>query len=197
MAKKLYEKLVKLIFRKSAKFPNDVRIFVVSGNNFVYVNDGQATAHMSINPMMKNLKKERGSVLDALAKFEFVVFELLRFSISGADDSKPTMEVVKALSPQQRINVLKRLKIIDDTLQKKLSGILQIRNAFAHKFNASEVVYKNKPVFHANNFIELQKDLQKSWDLLMKEYATALSNLDLGPVIKKISVKKPSNVKGK
>jgi len=197
MAKKLYEKLVKLIFNKPSKFPKDMRIFVVSGNNFVYVNNGLATAHMSINPMMKNLKKERGSVLDALAKFEFVVFELLRFSISGSDDSKSTMEVVKALSPLQRINVLKKLKIIDDNLKKKLSEVLQIRNGFAHKFSASEVVYKNKPVFDVDNFKELQKNLQESWDLLMKEYATALSNLDLESVIKKIEVKKPSKIKEK
>jgi len=192
MAKILYERLVKLIFHKPSKFPKDLRIFVSSGNNYVYVNDGHAQMHMSINPIMKNLKQDRGDVLDALAKFEFVVFELLRFSISGLNVSNIIMETIKALSPQQRINVLKNSQIIDSTLSKKLSEALTLRNGFAHKFSASEVRYKEIPVFNKDNFNKLQNDLQGTWDLLIEEYANTLSGLDLEPVISTITIMNPT-----
>lgn len=192
MTDELFEKLESLLFSSKTIFPKDLRIFVPSGNNYVYVNNGHATIHLAIHGLMEDLKSERGSVLDAFAKFEFVIFELLRFAISGAVPTKPVMEVVKALSPRQRINILQELKIIDNTLQNKLSQIIGLRNEFAHKFSSNEIKYNDKPIFERTNFAIFQKNLQETWDLLAQEYAMALGNLDLQPVIDKIVIQQSS-----
>lgn len=192
MTDELYEKLESLLFSRQTTFPKDLRIFVPSGNNYVYVNNGHATIHLAIHGLMEGLKSERGNVLDAFAKFEFVIFELLRFAISGAVPTKPVMEVVKALSPRQRINILHELKIIDNALQIKLSQIIGLRNEFAHKFSPDEIKYYEKPIFERTNFSRFQKDLQETWDLLAQEYAVALGNLDLQPVIDKIVIQQSS-----
>jgi len=187
MAKELYDELMSLLIVQQSKFPKDLRIFAPSGNNFVYVNNGSVTMHYAIHGMMKHLQAERGKVLDAFAKFEFAIFELLRFAVSGAEVKKPTMEVIKNLSARQRINILFELKIIDNPLKNKLFEIFNLRNGFAHKFSASEVIYRDKPIFEPNNFLEFQKDLQETWNLLAEEYGNAISNLDLKPIINKIT----------
>lgn len=187
MTQNLYENLWNLIFKGGKSFPKDIRIFVPYENNYVYVNNGHATSHFSIEPLMKNLNPERGEILDGFAKFEFVIFELLRFNLSGALVSKPTMEVVKALSPFQRITILNKLKIIDDDLFQKLRKIFNLRNEFAHKFDAKEILYDGKLVFSNEGFDEFKDYLQTTWDLLGKEYAKALSSTDLEPLIKKIT----------
>jgi len=87
---------------------------------------------------------------------------------------------------------LKNSQIIDSTLSKKLSEALTLRNGFTHKFFASEVRYKEIPVFNKDNFKKLQNDLQETWDLLMEEYTNTLSRLDLEPVINKITIMSPT-----
>ena len=168
------------------KFPKDIRIFLPSETNFIYVNNGHATQSMSIYGIMSNIKGDRGSVLDALVKFEFMIFEMLRFSVIGFEPTPMVLEVVKALSPKQRINVLTSKKILKKEIGKKLHRIVDLRNQIAHKFQASESIWNEKPLFDRNNFHEFQKELQKTWNELIEEYNKMISKSDVKGIIKKI-----------
>lgn len=179
------DQLAKLFFKEGG-FPQDVRIFVPTTSHYFYVNNGHAQLHRSVFGLMTNLKTERGEVLDAFAKVEFVTVEMLRFAIVGFEPTDAVMEVVKTLSVVQRINILEELKYLEEPLAKRLKFFFTIRNQLAHKFDSSEVTYNGKHLFEQDNFQKFQAELQSIWNELISEYDKMLEKFDLVVLIKKI-----------
>ena len=168
------------------KFPNDIRIFLPTQKNFIYANNGRANISMSIYGIMSNLKAERGSILDALVKFEFVVFEMVRFSVVGFEPTKTILEVVKSLSPKQRVNVLTKTRILKKSLGNKLIKIIDLRNQIAHKFSVSEAIWNNLPLFEKHNFQDFQKEIQEVWDEVIIDYNKMISRSNIKSIIQRI-----------
>ena len=52
--------------------PKDIELFLPTEKNFVYIHDGSMIASYSRDGLMTEIKQERGSILDAMAKFEFI-----------------------------------------------------------------------------------------------------------------------------
>ena len=81
---------------------------------------------------MESIRKDRGSVLEAFANFEFLIIEFIRLKIIGFENNKKLIDIIKSLSPKQRIRILKNWKIIERDFANKLSGLFDIRNLAAH-----------------------------------------------------------------
>lgn len=182
------------IFLAEGEFPKDIRVFIPTSSQYIYVNNGHVQLRMSHFGLMSNLKSERGEVLDAFAKIEFVVVEMLRFIVVGLEPTDTILEVIKALSPKQRINVLSKLKYLDKDLATRLHNLVDIRNSLAHKFDTIEVIYKNMPLFRNDNFVTFQQELQQTWNDLILEYDRMLSGFDFTAMIKKIEDYKNTKV---
>ena len=186
MSENLLEVLAELLFQHR-HFPSDLRIFLPTPTRYIYINNGQQTIHMTEFGLMSNLRAERGNVLDGFAKFEFVIVEMLRFAVVGFEPTNEILEVIKVISPKQRINLLEKINVIDNELATKLRNIVDVRNALAHKFNVDEVIWNNQPLFKATNFPSFSIYLQETWNEIIETYNEMISLRDVQGVIDRIN----------
>jgi len=166
--------------------PKDIRLFIPTEKKFHFYDKGTLSATFTQHGLMSEIKQDRGSILDAFSKFEFVIFEMLRFTVVGFEPTDAIEEVNNALSFRQRINVLTKLKILDKKLGAKIHNITDVRNSLAHKFKVNETIWNNERLFEKNNFDNFKQELQKTWNELIAEYNKMISESDINSVIKKI-----------
>ena len=98
----------------------------------------------------------------------------------------PLIDIIKSLSPKQRIRTLRNWKVIEKDLANKLSGLFDIRNLAAHSVMNYEIEYNNKPIFDYKNFDLFKIDMQETWNKLIGEYNKIIDGLDFSFLIQEI-----------
>jgi len=179
------------LFRKP-DIPKEIELFLPTEKNFIYIHNGSIIGSFSEFGLMSEIKEERGSILEAITKFEFIISEMIRITDVGIEPTKPISEVNKTLNFNQRIIILTIVKKLDKELVKNIRSIMDVRNSLAHKLLANETIWKNKPIFETNNFKDFKDNLQKTWDELISEYKKFLSDYDVDSLLKKIKIDEKS-----
>jgi len=167
-------------------FPQTLRLFLPTENRYLYVNNGSASIHMSAYGLMSSIRGERGEILDAFAKFEFIIIEMLRIKITGFEVSDDFLELIKKISAKPRIDVLKNIKVFDKPFADNLRTLFDVRNSLAHKFTVNEVIWDKRPLLIQENYNSFLQNLQQTWTELISKYNDMISDSDLNDVITKI-----------
>ena len=176
------EQFVILLHLPGLKIPNDLRLYLVTedGREY-YVKDGRFRQEY-VNDFQW-LTSNRGNVLEAFARFEFLIGEIIRFKIIGFETEKNDMiiDLISAVNLNRQISLLLDWKIIDSDLKKKFNSLLEVRNGLAHKFFKEEINYKNKELmeFGENKpFDDFKKDMNETWKKLIKIYVNEQEKID-------------------
>src|SRR5256885_266360 len=113
------EQLVRLFHYPALKIPNDIRLYLINedGREY-YVKDGRFRQEYQDD--FKFLLTERGHILDAFARFEFLIGEIIRFRIIGFETEKSDLviDLISAVNLNRQISLLADWKIIDSDLKK-------------------------------------------------------------------------------
>lgn len=169
-----------------AKIPDDIELFLADEKNYVYIRNGKLNGESSKYGLMTEIKQERGSILDAMAKFEFVISEMIRIKISGFKPTDVAKAVNRRLSFGQRVDILLNLKILDKSIADKLFTIFHVRNSLAHGFFASNTMWDNKPIFENSNFENFKGSLQNTWNELINKYTQMITGPELDSLKKQV-----------
>jgi len=180
-----YKELYTEIFSGEG-IPNHIRLFIADEKRSLYVNEGYATAPSTAFGMMQSMRKDRGSVLESFANFEFLTIEFMRFVLIGFEKNERLIKIISRLNVKQRIDYLASWEIIDNRLAEKLKKLFKIRNALAHKIMESEAIYNKKPLFKYKNFDDFKDEMQDVWNKFIEEYNKTMSSFDFSDLIKEI-----------
>jgi len=186
------EQFVKLLHISGLKIPNDLRLYLVTedGREY-YVKDGRFRQEYMND--FQWLTSERGNVLEAFARFEFLIGEIIRFKIIGFETEKNDMiiDLISAINLNRQISLLSDWKIIDVDLKKRMNSLLEVRNGLAHKFFKEEINYKNKELmeFGENKaFDGFKKDMNEIWKKLVKIYVQEQEKIDFKKLANEIRI---------
>src|SRR6185312_1229323 len=186
------EQFVKLLHISGLKIPNDLRLYLVTedGREY-YVKDGRFRQEYMND--FQWLTSERGNVLEAFARFEFLIGEIIRFKIIGFETEKNDMiiDLISAINLNRQISLLSDWKIIDVDLKKRMNSLLEVRNGLAHKFFKEEINYKNKELmeFGENKaFDGFKKDMIEIWKKLVKIYVQEQEKIDFKKLANEIRI---------
>lgn len=174
----------------SAKnIPKDFRYFIVSENQFLRVYNGGKFFRMCFdeNKIVTSLKLDRGQILDLFSKLEFFVNELILLRVLGLNSDKNFMldDILEYVDFFSRVKILRQWNIIDGTLSDLLMQTKQVRNGFAHAWDASEVSYKGYLI--TASFAEFKKDMEQIWKQLVTIYNDEFQKIDKQKIIDEIS----------
>ena len=171
------------LFFKSKKIPANLRLFVVLENECFYINNGHVSQQSSAYGFFDHLQKDRGKILDAFAKFEFLIDELIRLKVMGyaAYENALVVDLIEKINLNNCISLLKKWRVIDNELGKKLCSLLEVRNQLAHVFSQSETRYKGQILMSysvKDAFSVFIKDLQDAWKDLTDIYIKEKDQID-------------------
>lgn len=162
--------------------PKKLRLFLVVEDRYLYINNGQVQ-YAEFAPIDINWKNvpERGDLLDRFAKFEFLINELIRLTITEALSKKSDMllDIIKNQNIRMKIDFLKKWKLIDSKLAKKLYNLFDVRNGLAHKFDHADVTYNNEILSIHTAWRLFRQDVKESWIGLVNVYRKEEEKIDL------------------
>lgn len=151
-------------------------LFFINPREYVRVYEGHISTSRSIEDWwsIRNLRCERGPILDLFSKLEFLVNMLIKIKICGdtPDRSRGLMldELLVNTDLFSRIKLLEKWGIIDKKLSELLMQTKGVRNGLAHAWSESEVQYKGEKL--ETNFSVFKKDFETIWHTLSGTYAT-------------------------
>ena len=180
-----YRELYNEIFSGEG-IPNHIRLFIADEKRSLYVNEGNATGPSTTFGMMKSMRGDRGSVLESFANFEFLIIELMRFSVIGFKKNERLIKIISRINVNQRIDYLDNWEIIDHDLGEKLKKLFKIRNALAHTIMDAEVIYNGKALFAYKNFDDFKDEMQNVWNEFIEEYNKTMHTFDFSDLINEI-----------
>lgn len=140
---------------------------------------------------------ERGKILEAFSRLEFIINEMLKFELLGApsadtDWSKRKFfdEIMNHADFSDRINWLCERMNLRDKLKQKLHNLRRLRNGYAHTWREEEIRYKNKPIKIKSCFKEFKDDFREVWKSLCDIYKTQQNEIEIREVIPPFLIKK-------
>lgn len=176
------EQFIILLHHPNLKIPTNLRLYLVSeeGREY-YVKDGKLRQEY-LNEFQW-LTANRGVLLEAFARFEFLIGEIIRLKIIGFETEPNDMiiDLISAINLNRQISLLSDWKIIDSDLKKKLNALIMVRNGLAHKFFEEDVTYKNNEIMgfgESKSFDGFIKDLKDAWKNLVKIYVKEQEKID-------------------
>ncbi|MFC3853051.1 hypothetical protein ACFOSD_09435 [Salinispirillum marinum] len=168
-AKKLFE----AIRGMSAPDPT-IRVFVISENHFFRIYDGRYswTEYSNEFGYADVEKLDRGKILSAFAKLEFLVTECLNLHILSASSSKYDDQafLARKLPFRQRIEALKEFALINASLEKKLKNLAVTRNFLAHEWDEKMAKFDGGRLDDPVIFDKFARHLKMVFELLVDEY---------------------------
>jgi len=194
-----FRELVKTIF-SSRKLPSNLRLFLITEKEYIRIYYGRITTshHAQEFGMIRNLKFERGDILDLFSKLEFFVNEIFQLKMLGPNSDKGYIldKILENIDFFSRIRLLNDFGIIDSSLLNKLMQTKQVRNGFAHAWDEKEVIYKGDLI--KARFSEFKQDLETIWKNLLDLYKNEQEKIDIRRIINQLnelnpSVKTPKN----
>jgi hypothetical protein len=98
--------------------------------------------------IIRELKPERGDILDIFSKLEFLVNELIQAKLLSlfSPDASFLEDVLENVDLFSRIRLPQQWGIIGNKLWAIMMNLKQVRNGLAHKWKEAEVNYKGKKI---------------------------------------------------
>lgn len=151
-----------------------IRVFVISENHFfrVYNSKYSWTEYSNEFGYADVSKLDRGKILSAFAKLEFLVTECLNLHILSASSSKYDDQafLTRKLPFRQRIEALKEFGLINASDEKMLKKLAVTRNFLAHEWDEKMATFDGSPLEDINNFEKFSRQLKKAFERLVGEY---------------------------
>ena len=170
------------LVKKSPTIPEDFSLFLITEETYIRIHKGNLDMGKNyvdtvvLNP--KKLSLDRGEILSIFSKMDFLLNELIHLSVI---DSKIKREMVNAVlkngNLHRRIELLKKLELINNNQCEQLKKLKNVRNGFAHSWDYKEVFYKGQCIDKI--FEEFKKDLKESWLLLVDIYKEQQKKVNL------------------
>lgn len=183
------ESLIKV--GSSKPIPPHLQIFLVWKNSYTYANNGFIQQSHSVGSLFTHLRNERGDILDAFSKLEFLLRELVRIKTMGEQFSHDSnlVDLVEKPNISNLLQLLKKWKVITNSQQGKSTKLFGVRNQLAHIFSLSEAKYDDKPlvlVIGKDNFKQFHLDIVDLWKTLVQIYSKEQSKIDYSELITEI-----------
>lgn len=167
------KKLLDAIRGMSTSEPT-IRVFMISENHFFRVYDGKYSwTECSDEFGYADITKlDRGKILSAFAKLEFLVTECLSLHILSAQSSKYDDQafLVRKLPFRQRIEALKEFGLINASLEKKLKNLASTRNFLAHEWDEEMARFDGGRLVETEGFDKFRRHLKGAFEKLVEEY---------------------------
>lgn len=178
---KVLEELWKVLFNRPFLIPRNWRIFLVTENSFLYVNDGASeyAPHYSIDHDWKNVP-ERGDLLDRFTKIEFLITELVRAQILplSLENDQKLLDIIRNQSARTKIEYLRKWQVIDQEIGKTLISLFEVRNNLAHNFNKANAKYAGDYLSVSTSWEKFRQDLNSVWSELVSRYKKEEEKID-------------------
>jgi len=180
------DKIWKLVMNGKG-LPSDLRLYLITGNNQIYINKGHAMRVFS-SEITDKLTEKRERILEPFTKIEFIIDELIRLHIIGfrSTKEKDFLNLIDFLGTSRKIGLLYKWEIFSKNLKNLLDDLIKVRNGVAHDISLAEVEYKKEPVFKLvdkENFETFKKDLKSAWSELTKTYVKEEEKIDWDQLI--------------
>ncbi len=167
------QRLLEAIKKSPAKL-SGLRVFVIGENHFFRIINEKYmwTGYSEEFGYADIAKLERGKILAAFAKLEFLVNECINLHILSAESSKfgNLSLLVRKLPFRQRIEALKEFGLIGASFEKKLKKLVTTRNILAHEWDEKVATFGNKPLKSSEVFDSFRAHLKSSFEKLVAEY---------------------------
>jgi hypothetical protein len=165
------ERVWKWVNEKRNQLP-DLRIFLVTHHKWLRVYRGKMEMYIPFEELafIKNLKADRGDIIDFFSKLEFLVNELIQAKMLGlfSDKAYHFDGILENIDFWRRVILLRRWGVIDKDEIKKIEKIKCVRNELAHLWSEKEVSYENGSI--SDNIEKFRDDAGKVWTSLISKY---------------------------
>ena len=171
------ERLWKLVDEKINQSPN-LRIFLITKNQWLRVYNGHIEKSVQLEELafIRNLKPERGNIIDFFSKLEFLVNELIQAKMLGLSSEKAYDFdlVLECIDFSDRPWLLKEWRTISGSEMEKIKNISSVRNQLAHRWSEKEVSYgkdiAGKTLSISDNIQKFRDNAEKVWMNLISRY---------------------------
>ena len=173
------EFLIKLKKDKTSR--TDIRLYLIDNDKHFFINDGKIKK--GFNSKL-TLSKNRDSILSAFSKMAFLFDEIMRIRIvqvSNDQKSKELLYLLNLVPVNRKIRTFLDWKVFGPEFTRDMSRLFEVRNDVTHCVSIDEVNYVPKntvSLSSASGFACFTKDMEKSWNTLLKIYSTELEKLD-------------------
>ncbi len=171
------ERLWKLVDEKIDQIP-DLCVFLITEQKWLRVYKGhmEMSTQLEESSFIRNLKPERGAIINFFSKLEFLVNELIQARILELFSEKAYDFdlVLECIDFSDRLGLLKKWGMISGNEVDKISKISSVRNQLAHRWSEKEVSYgkdsTGKKHSISDNIEKFKEDAEKVWKTLISKY---------------------------
>ena len=173
------EFLIKLKKDKTSR--TDIRLYLIDNDKHFFINDGKIKK--GFNSKL-TLSKNRDSILSAFSKMAFLFDEIMRIRIvqvSNDQKSKELLYLLNLVPVNRKIRTFLDWKVFGPEFTRDMSRLFEVRNDVTHCVSIDEVNYVPKnsvSLSSASGFARFTKDMEKSWNVLLKIYSAEQEKLD-------------------
>ena len=184
------EQLYKLITSKKDKLPTNLRIFFIEKNELVRVFNGRYNFSWQADEFgtIRNLNLKRGEILDLFGKLEFFIDELILIKIVGLDFENKCLigDILEYVDFFNRVSLLRKWGIIDNSLFDSFIQVKQVRNGLAHAWDENEIDFRGSPL--RINFNNFKTEMEKVWERMIDVYNIEFKKINIDKLINQIEV---------
>lgn len=179
------------------KLPKDFSLFLVFDKKTTRIAYGKVFDETTTktHAFVEDLELERGKILEAFSRLEFIINEMLKCELLGApttdtDWSKRKFfdNIMNHVDLYSRINWLCERMNLRGKLREKLHNLRKLRNGYAHTWREQEIQYENKPI--KSCFTDFKRDFRKVWRSLFDVYKTQQNQIKIKEVMLPFLIKK-------
>lgn len=177
------EDIARKLFTAFRKTPTlDIRVFVIGENHILRIIGGRYSwSEYSGELGYANITElDRGKVLAAFSKLEFLVNECLALYILSASSYKYSHQIylVQKLPFRQRIESLKEFNLINASVEKKIKNLAVTRNFLAHEWDAMSATFDKRYLSEREVLEKFSRHLKSAFKILIDEYKRLQNETD-------------------
>ena len=158
-----------------------LRLYLVDKDKHFFINDGKIRKGFNSKLL---IRKNRDSVLSAFSKMAFLFDEMMRIRIvrsSNDQKSKELLYLLNLVPVNRKIRTFLDWKVFGPEFTRDMSRLFEVRNDVTHCVSVDEVDYvpdDSVSLSSVSGFARFTKDMQKSWNALLKIYSVEQERLD-------------------
>ena len=178
------EFLIKLNKDKTSR--TNIRLYIIDNDKHFFINDGKIKK--GFNSKL-TISKNRDSILSAFSKMGFLFDEIMRIRIVGSSNNQKSKELLYLLNlvpVNRKIRTFLDWKVFAPEFTRDMSRLFEVRNDVTHCVSINEVNYVPKnsvSLSSSTGFSKFSKNMQKSWNTLLKIYSIEQERLDLKQIL--------------
>jgi hypothetical protein len=137
-----------------------------------------------------NLGTDRGKILEAFSRLEFLVNELIQTMITAGHESRAQLldNLLEAVDFFSRLRFLYENDVITKDVYQLANETKQVRNGLAHRWSVKEINYKGKKL--QSNIKQFEKDFITLSRHLIDAYDKQQNQFDFEKIIESLSKSK-------